>query len=145
MSKIKKYLNVAKEVSKFSKDENTKVGAILVDPDDGAIVAVGYNGFVRGSPDYLIPKTRPEKYKYTIHAELNLLLNCARHGISVKNKIVYCTHSPCNNCARHLKNAGINKIIFKNLYANEILQEDLDLKFSLKKEKNYFILNFNNE
>lgn len=46
INKAKDFIRIAESVSMFSKDEETKVGALLVDPFDGAIVASGYNGFV---------------------------------------------------------------------------------------------------
>lgn len=125
--KLKKLIKIAESVAKLSKDEETKVGALLLSPHDGAIVAVGYNGFVRNAPDNLIPKKRPHKYKYTIHAELNLLINCAKHGISTENKILICTHSPCQNCLRHITNAGIKRIIFSKWYSSIDELKDVDL------------------
>lgn len=143
-TKIKKFLKIAKAVSILSKDKETKVGAILLSPGDKSIVAVGYNGFVRGAEDKILPKTRPDKYKYTIHAELNLLLNCARHGITTKNKILICTHSPCSSCIRHIKNCGIKMVIFEHFYKKDPPKEDLDLKFSLHKKDGFFVLLLNN-
>lgn len=129
--KLKKIINIAKSVSELSKDEQTKVGALLLSENDLAIVAVGYNGFIRNAPDDLLPKTRPDKYKYTIHAELNLIINCARHGISTDNKILVCTHSPCQNCFRHIANSGIKKIYFEKWYKNIEELVDIDLKFDV--------------
>lgn len=127
--KILKYLDVAQSVSALSKDVNTKVGCILVDPDDKSIVGVGYNGPVRGAIDDIIPQTRPEKYEYFIHAELNLVANCARHGIVTKGKILYSTHSPCKECVRTLYQAGITKVYFKNKYSDfDLIRNMIDVE-----------------
>ena len=44
-----KYFKLAKCLaSEFSKDPNTKVAAIFLDPKTHAILSLGYNGFPRG-------------------------------------------------------------------------------------------------
>lgn len=142
INKAKNFIRIAESVSMFSKDEETKVGALLVDPSDGAIVASGYNGFVRGADDSKIPKTRPNKYPYTIHAEVNLIINCANHGISTKDKVLVCTHSPCKNCARIIQNAGIRTVIFTKWYLEPEAIKDLDIDFEYKENDGFVVLKF---
>lgn len=114
--RLDSYYAQALAVAQLSPDAETKVGAILIHGSTGAVLGSGYNGFVRGAPDSRIPNTRPEKYEYIIHAEVNLLYNCARHGISTDNCFLFCTLSPCINCTRALYQAGISKIYFKDTY-----------------------------
>jgi len=45
-----------------------------------------------------------------VHAEQNLICNCARHGISMNNCVIVCTMSPCVQCMRFLWQCGITKI-----------------------------------
>ena len=115
-SKIENYMEVAEVVAKRSHDEETKVGAVLVNNKSGAILATGFNGFVRGACDEKLPSTRPLKYEYIIHAEQNLIANCARHGISMEDCTLVCTLSPCKLCFRLLVNCGITKAITRDLY-----------------------------
>lgn len=110
------YMDIAEVVAQRSHDSETKVGAVLINNTSGAIVATGYNGFIRGAPDDALPTTRPEKYEYIIHAEQNLISNCARHGISMDNCSLISTLSPCKLCMRMLINCGITGVIAKNLY-----------------------------
>lgn len=142
MKKAIELLGVAEAVARFSKDQETKVGALLVDPYDGAIVASGYNGFVRNAPDEKLPKIRPDKYPYMIHAEVNLLINCANHGISTRDKILVCTHSPCKSCARLIQNAGIRTVVFKKWYQDPKELLDVDINFSFKDNGEWVELNF---
>lgn len=123
-SKNQNYMDVAITIAERSHDAETKVGAILVSNSSGAIVATGYNGFVRGANDSILPNTRPDKYEYIVHAEQNLICNSAKHGISMNNCSLVCTLSPCKLCMRMLLNCGITKVIAKELYTdfNEILQ-----------------------
>lgn len=118
LNKLKNYIKVAKTISENSHDIHTQVGAILVHKTSGAILATGYNGYVRGAPDDALPKTRPEKYDYMLHAEENLMCNSLRHHISTKDCLVINTLSPCKHCLRLLWNAGVDTIYFpeENLY-----------------------------
>ena len=52
----------------------------------------------------------------TVHAEINAVLNAARHGIAVKDARLYVTHNPCLICLKHIKNVGIREIIYKYEY-----------------------------
>lgn len=101
-----------------SPDTSTKVGALLIHGESGAVIAEGYNGYIRGAPDEELPTTRPEKYDYIIHAETNLLCNAVRHGISTNNCVLFCTISPCIKCMRMLYQAGIKEIYVKGFYSD---------------------------
>lgn len=54
-----------------------------------------------------------------IHAEIDLLIQCARKGISSDRATVYCTLSPCPNCARALLRSGIARLVFCEEYSNQ--------------------------
>jgi dCMP deaminase len=126
-------------IAQRSHDSETKVGAVLINNDSGAIIATGYNGFVRGADDSVLPTTRPDKYEYILHAEQNLIANSARHGISMDNCTLVCTLSPCKHCMRMLFNCGITKVIAKDLYKDfdEILKMR-DIKVTATQEKDGF-------
>lgn len=138
-SKNQNYMDIAETIAERSHDSQTKVGAVLVNNASGAIVATGYNGFVRGAPDDILPTTRPDKYEYIVHAEQNLICNSAKHGISMNNCSLVCTLSPCKLCMRMLLNCGITKVIAKDLYKdfNDILKMQ-DIKVEVKKEEDGF-------
>lgn len=121
-------------VSEDSHDSETKVGAILIHRQTGAVLSSGFNGFIRGANDKKLPNKRPEKYPYMQHAEANLLWNCARHGISTDNCILYCTLSPCINCVRGIWQSGINEVYFKDKYRDfDANANMLDMKLLLRK------------
>jgi len=117
-SKLNSYYKRALATASSSHDEQTKVGALLINPKSGAVIAEGYNGFVRGARDQELPKTRPEKYPYMVHAEMNLLCNAVRHGICTDNCVVFCTLSPCISCIRMLYQSGISTVYFKDMYSD---------------------------
>lgn len=109
-------MNISEEMSKRSHDSETQVGCILVSNKSSAILATGFNGFVRGARDSVLPNKRPEKYSFMVHAEQNLIANCARHGISMEDCTIISTMSPCEKCMRLLFQCGITKVITKNKY-----------------------------
>lgn len=115
-NKYENLMEQAEVVAKRSHDSETQVGALLVSKSSGAVLSQGYNGFCRGVDDEELPNKRPEKHLYVTHAEMNLLMNCCRHGISTNNCYVVCTLSPCVNCMRALYQAGISEIIVKKKY-----------------------------
>lgn len=116
LSKLNYYYERAIAAAKNSHDIHTKVGALLINKNTGAVIAEGYNGFIRGASDSQLPTTRPEKYDYIVHAETNLICNSVRHGIKTENCVIFCTLSPCVKCLRMLWQAGISSFYFKDKY-----------------------------
>lgn len=108
-------MTIAKTVSLRSKDISTKVGCVIVDPKD-RIISTGYNGFVSKCNETLMTFERPLKYNLTIHAEMNALLYSKR---DLTNCTLYTTHYPCDNCLKHILQAGIRKIYYED---NSIVQ-----------------------
>lgn len=107
----KRFMEQAKFVSEWSKDKNTKTGAVVVDEENTELV-MGYNGFARGANDDDYPSRyeRPDKYFWTEHAERNAIYKAARLGISLKNTKMYCTYFPCADCTRAIIQAGIKQL-----------------------------------
>lgn len=131
--KLQLYIKRALVTAESSPDAETKVGAILVSKSTGSVISEGYNGFVRGANDEALPKTRPAKYDFVIHAEQNLIYNAARNGVRTDACFLVSTHSPCVNCARALYQAGIDTVYFKNYYPgtdNVQILGDLKLEYT---------------
>ena len=107
-----KFKNILREVALLSKDRNTQVGAIALD-DNNNIVSTGYNGFSRGVNDDVEERhQRPEKYRWTSHAEENLVAQAAYMGKSLKDcTILVSSLFACESCARMIIQSGIKKII----------------------------------
>ena len=138
-SKIQNYMDIATTVAQRSHDAETKVGSVLVNNKSGAILSTGFNGFVRGVDDSKLPNTRPDKYEYIVHSEMNLISNCARHGIAMEDCTLVCTLSPCKLCMRMLINSGITKVVVKELYRDfEEIKTMQDVTVSVEKDVNDF-------
>lgn len=143
-SKLSNYMEQAEVVAKRSHDAETIVGSILVSNKSGAVLATGFNGFVRGTNDKLLPRTRPDKHKFMVHSEENLVANCAKHGISMDDCTLICTHSPCIKCMRLIFQCGITRVIIKNKYRDFEslkLMEDIHIEESQTPE-GYFELTY---
>lgn len=110
----RRYLDIAGEVSKWSKDPSVKVGAVAVGAK-GQILSQGYNGFPRGVKDtndrY---EDREQKYKYVVHGEMNAIYNACHSGASLDGATLYVTGLPvCSECAKGIIQVGIKKVIME--------------------------------
>ena len=108
------FMAVAKLAGMRSKDPNTQVGACIVS-EDNKILSMGYNGFPRGCSDDDFPWAREgeplnTKYVYTVHSELNAILNY--RGGSLEGAKLYVSLFPCNECAKAIIQSGIKTIIY---------------------------------
>jgi dCMP deaminase len=105
------FMALARHVSTRSKDRSTRVGCVVVGPDN-EIRSTGYNGFPRGIDDTVEARhQRPEKYLWTEHAERNAIYNAARMGAALKGCRVYLPWFPCMDCARAIVQAGIVEMV----------------------------------
>lgn len=111
-----RYLNLALEVSTWSKDPSRKIGAVAVG-DKGQILSQGYNGFPRGIMDSRTRlEDRPTKYKYVVHAEMNVIYNASYNGVSLAGSTFYVTGLPvCSECAKGLIQVGVKRVIMQDI------------------------------
>jgi dCMP deaminase len=114
----RRYLEIAKLVAGWSKDPSVGVGAVLV--KNNRIIATGYNGFPKQLYDDPFKlNDRPIKYAYTVHAEMNALLQAGReaNGSTIYVYPSFAATSDnvpdiCDNCAKHSIQAGVVGIVF---------------------------------
>jgi dCMP deaminase len=146
----KVYYNIAQEISNLSYANRLKVGAIIV--KDNRIISIGFNGtppgwdneceeliaayderetyfeekdwtFNKETKQYTRLKTKPE----VVHAEMNALHKLASSHESGNNASMFCTHTPCIECAK-----GIVMSDIKNFYFIDKYRSDDGLSFLLK-------------
>ena len=107
-----RFMRLAKEISTWSKDPSSKIGAVIVN-DERRILATGYNGFPRGIEDTEERlNDKEQKYPRIVHAELNALLGALYNGVSVKDATLYVYGLPvCADCTKSVIQSGIKRVI----------------------------------
>lgn len=110
--KNKFYIEIAKVVSKASYCNKNKVGAIIVKDDN--IISFGYNGTPSGFENIceIDNITKPE----VLHAESNAITKCAKSFYNSKDSVMYCTLSPCFDCAKLIIQSGITRVYYLENY-----------------------------
>lgn len=124
----RRFLNIAREVSSWSKDPSTQVGAVLVN-EWRRIISTGYNGFpanLADDPEKLLD--RQYKLENIIHAEINCLNNLTDNPLEIQNGVLTvklhelygiadgcCLYTwpllPCPVCADIIANAGVIRVV----------------------------------
>jgi len=114
--KEKAMLKIAEVMGSLGTCSRARVGCVIV--RDGRIIASGYNSSIKGEPhcDDIGHEMEGAHCKRTIHAEQNALMICAKYGIATEGCKVYVTHTPCRDCDRLLKQAGIIKVYVDKVY-----------------------------
>lgn len=116
----KRFLQLAKHVSTWSKDPSTQVGAVIVRPNK-TVASLGYNGLPRGIPDTpSLLADREYKYDHTVHAEMNAILNCSERPEG--HTLYVWPMGPCVRCAPHIVQAGISVIVAPSMEDSQEFQ-----------------------
>ncbi len=128
------YMRIARLVSERSTCLRRRVGAIAV--KDKRILATGYNGAPSGMKHCLdigclreqmnIPSGHRHELCRGLHAEQNIIIQAAVHGVSICGASIYCTTQPCLICSKMLINCQIREIYFADGYPDELAQQMLD-------------------
>ena len=108
----RRYINLAREASVWSKDPSSKIGAVAIGRK-GQVLSTGYNGFPRGINDSLTRyQNRELKYKMVVHAEMNAIFNATYNGVSLDGATMYVYGLPvCSECAKGLIQVGIKRVV----------------------------------
>ncbi len=133
------FIRIADTVRSKSKDPSSKIGAVIVGPEN-QIISTGYNGFPTGVNEGNDRWERPTKYEYVVHAEVNAICNAAKHGIALRDSTLYLVGmgpptSPCMNCSKTIIQSGIKKVVgayFKPV--SESWLDELNLATSMLEE-----------
>jgi dCMP deaminase len=128
------FMKIATLVAERSTCLRRKVGAVAV--KDKRILATGYNGVparvahcaeVGCLRERLgIPSGQRHELCRGLHAEQNVIVQAAAHGISIAGAEIYCTTQPCLICTKMLINCGIKAIYYGQAYPDDLSQAMLD-------------------
>lgn len=125
------FMNITQLVAERSTCSRRKVGAVAV--KDKRILATGYNGAPRGMRDCLetgclreslgVPSGQRHELCRGLHAEQNVIIQAAVHGISLESATIYCTHQPCLICTKMLINCGVVSVLYLAPYPDPMAEE----------------------
>lgn len=126
-------MDITRLVSKRSTCLRRSVGAILV--KDKRILATGYNGAPAGlrhceevgclRADSDVPSGMRHELCRGLHAEQNVIIQAAYHGITIQGATLYCTNKPCVICSKMIINAGIKKVYYEEGYDDPLSDQML--------------------
>jgi len=127
------FMEITRLVARRSTCLRRQVGAALVKEKN--ILATGYNGVPAGithcdrtgclREQLKVPSGERHELCRGLHAEQNAIIQAAKHGVNIAGATLYCTNSPCIICSKMLINAGIQRIVYEEGYADRLANEML--------------------
>ncbi len=144
------FLKIASVVAERSTCRRHHIGAVAV--RDKHILTTGYNGAPSGLKDCLelgclrdemnIPSGERHEICRGIHAEQNVIIQAALHGINLEGSTIYCTHTPCVLCAKMLVNAKIKRFVSFGKYNDDTFTDlfrEAGIEVDIKERPSYRI------
>ena len=127
------FMRIAHLVAERSTCLRRKVGAVAV--KGKRILATGYNGAPAGTAHCLdvgclreklgIPSGQRHELCRGLHAEQNVIIQAAVHGVSIAGADLFCTTQPCVICTKMLINCGVKRILYAGGYPDDLSREML--------------------
>lgn len=152
------YMDMAEKISELSRDNNTKIGCMIV-AEDGSPVSWGYNGTMAGVNDSSIPHSREDeevfylklekndlpkqcsvvtnKYPWMRHAERNAIKYA--NPDKLKGATLYVNAYPCEACALEIADSGIKQVVVRttnHIDSNSSIRNDRSLSEAILAQKN---------
>lgn len=128
------FMQLAQLVATRSTCLRRKVGAVLV--KDKHVISSGYNGAPRGlshcrelgclREQQGVPSGERHELCRATHAEANVIIQAAFHGVATAGATLYCTTAPCTICAKMLINAGVKRVVYQDGYPDKLGLEMLE-------------------
>jgi len=122
------YLEMADSLSSLSKAERKKVGCLIV--KDTQIISEGYNGTPKGFPntcEYFDDVGESYTKREVLHAEANAITKLAKSTNSCAGATIYVTCSPCFDCSKLIIQAGVKRLVYRDLYTKRESMQSLAL------------------
>lgn len=115
----RRFMDLARLVSTWSKDPSTQTGAVLVGKNRN-VLSTGFNGFPRRIQDtHERLHDRQVKYGLIIHAEKNAIYNAVLNGVCLEGSTAYVVGNGipvCDQCSLGLIQVGVIRVVYdKNL------------------------------
>ena len=128
------FMEMAELTKKRSTCLRRQVGAVIV--KNKRIMTTGYNGAPVGikhckerggclREKLNVPSGQRHELCMALHAEQNAIIQAAYLGQSIAGGTIYVTNQPCVICAKMLINVGIERIVVREGYPDELAMEIL--------------------
>jgi len=115
MNSDEHFMSLARDAARQSTDPSTHVGCVIVTPN-GRIISSGYNSYPSFMESEFVNDNDTQlRHLLSVHAEMRALINAKE---SINGCTIFVTHASCDNCLKHLIEAGIAKIVYESLYTN---------------------------
>lgn len=128
------FMSIAQLVAQRSTCLRRQVGAVMVKHKN--VLATGYNGTPTGithcevtgclREQLSIPSGERHELCRGLHAEQNVIVQAAKHGINIDGATLFCTNAPCIICAKMIINSGIKEIVYLDGYPDILSKEILE-------------------
>lgn len=130
--------------------ENYRVGVVFA--HEKSFLTSGYNGPGSGEPHCIeVGCAKRDEHGNRLpagsgmcrglHAEINALINADKEGINLEGASVYCTYSPCYDCAKHLSRLCIREFYYEKEYEEEEGKRAIDYLENRKIKVKKHVLN----
>jgi dCMP deaminase len=113
---IRAHMDAAEVYAQLSHAKRLKVGCVVVKNDK--IISIGYNGMPSGWVNECENEEGNTK-KEVLHAEANAITKIAKSTESAEDAILFCTASPCIDCAKLIYQAGISTVYYRDYYRSD--------------------------
>ena len=135
-------LKIAYEKAQTSTNISTQNAAVLIDVNQNIILAETNNFPNRVAETDERQNDKAARYKYSVHAERNVIYAAARLGIKTEGVTMVCPWATCSDCAQAIIQAGIKKLVVHKqaLDRNGHWQEDIDFAFAMLRESGIEII-----
>jgi dCMP deaminase len=115
------FMRMAEELAKRSTCSRLQVGTVITDFPLEHVVAIGYNGNVRGFPNRC--DSDEAGRCGCIHSEMNALVKAPG---DLADKVAFVTASPCVMCAKLMVQAKVSYVYYRGVYRDPAGLEVLD-------------------
>lgn len=122
-------MDMCEVIAKRSTCNRGNIGALVWDPVQNDTVSIGYNGSLPGQPhcmDVGCDMGVQGGCNRTTHAEMNAMGRAVDKGHgNLRPFHLYCTSSPCINCAEMMTSLYIGRLYYRHPYRNKSGLESL--------------------
>lgn len=130
------YLKQAYKKAEQSRNHSTQNGAVLADNKGNTLIEAANTLTPDGVLETRERSQKPLRYKFSVHAERNLVYKAAQEGIKTKRLTMICPWACCSECAQAIIQSGIKRLVVHKqaLDKSGSWVEEVELGFTMLRE-----------